>query len=255
MQPDITELLDFYERPLGAVVRRTLALQIRERWSDVRGGTLIGVGFATPYMAAFRGEAERIGALMPGFQGAVVWPPAGPVNTVAVEEHQLPLPDNSVDYLLAVHCLEASENARILLREIWRVIRPEGRLILVVPNRRGIWARVETTPFGHGRPYSSGQLEKLLAEAMFTPLGWDSALYIPPVDRRMILGWAGAVDTVGRHIWPAFAGLVLVEARKELVSPIGTPALAPRLRALIPQRGLSAAARDAAASPTDQQKS
>jgi alpha-ketoglutarate-dependent 2,4-dichlorophenoxyacetate dioxygenase len=51
---------------------------------------------------------------------------------------------------------------------------PEGRLLLIVPNRRGIWARLDSTPFGHGRPYSRGQLERLLGDALFTPLEWTS---------------------------------------------------------------------------------
>lgn len=236
MQQDVTELLDFYERPLGAVVRRTLAQHIRARWRRVNGSTLIGLGFATPYLGSFRGEAARLGALMPAMQGAVVWPQVGPVHTVAVEEHQLPLPDSCVDHLLAVHCLEASENARVLLREIWRVLKPEGRLILVVSNRRGLWARLDTTPFGHGRPYSAGQLERLLQDALFTPLDWSRALYLPPVDRRILLRWASTFEKIGNRVSPAFAGVNIVEARKELMAPVGKAEATSRLRGLVPQR-------------------
>lgn len=243
MQLDVTELLAFYERPLGAVVRRILAQQIRARWPRIQGATLIGLGFAAPYLGSFRGEVARLGALMPVTQGAAVWPQVGPVCSVAVDELHLPLPDNSVDNLLAVHCLEASENARLMLREIWRVMKPEGRLLLVVPNRRGVWARLDTTPFGHGRPYSSGQLERLLGEAMLTPLDWDTALFIPPVDRRLVLRAATTLERFGRRISPAFAGLIVVEARKELMAPLGEPAVPKRVEALVP-RGAAASRRD-----------
>lgn len=243
LQPDVTELLDFYDRPLGGVVRRILAQNIRARWPRITGATLVGLGFATPYLGSFRGEVARLGAFMPATQGATVWPQVGPVNSVAVEEQQLPLPDNTVDNLLAVHCIETSGNARLLLREIWRVMKPEARLLLVVPNRRGVWARLDSTPFGHGQPYSSGQLERLLAEALFTPIDWGTALFMPPFDRRMVLRSAPTLERIGRRVWPAFAGVIVVEARKELMLPLVEPAKARRLEALVPLRGAAATRR------------
>jgi SAM-dependent methyltransferase len=146
-----------------------------------------------------------------------------------VEEAMLPLADASVDRLLAVHCLETSESVRALLREIWRVLTPEGRLLLIVPNRRGIWARLDTTPFGHGRPYSRGQLERLLTDALFTPLEWGNALYMPPIDRQWLVRWSTAFERVGARLWAGFAGVIIVEARKELMGAI--PKTAPARRA------------------------
>jgi len=221
MHLDVSELRDFYARPLGQTVRRLLTHRIRARWGRLDGGTLIGLGFATPYLGAFRGEALRIGALMPAEQGALVWPRTerGPCQTALVDEHHLPLPDNSVDRLLVVHCLETAEGARPLLRELWRVMAPEGRLILIVPNRRGVWARLEATPFGHGRPFSRSQLERMLAEALFTPLDVSWALHMPPVERAVVLRSATTCERVGARFARGLGGVVIVEARKELVAP------------------------------------
>ncbi len=241
MQTDVTELIDFYARPLGGVVRRILAARIRTRWRHVNGATLMGLGFATPYLGSFRGEALRLGALMPAMQGAIVWPPAGAVHSVVVEEDQLPLPDNSVDYMLAIHCLEASEQVRPLLREIWRVMKPEGRLLIVVPNRRSIWARLERTPFGHGRPFTTSQLDRLLADALFTPLAWSAALYMPPIERPLVMRSAMSIERFGSRLSSAFAGVIIVEAQKELMSPAGTGATARRLREYVPNRGTTRA--------------
>lgn len=235
MQPDVTELLEFYARPLGGIVRRILAARIRARWKRATGATVVGLGFATPFLTSFREEAGRVLALMPITQGAVVWPPNGPAMTVVVEDDHLPLPDNSVDFLLAVHCLEATEHVRGMLREVWRVLKPEGRVILIVPNRRGVWARLDTTPFGHGRPYSTSQLERLLAEAMFTPTDWSAALYMPPLDRRMVLRSALSLERLGGRLSPAFAGVIVVEAKKELMAPMGRAATE-GLRVLVPSR-------------------
>jgi SAM-dependent methyltransferase len=237
MQPDVGDLKAFYATALGQAVRRLLTHRIRARWRGLGGETLIGLGYAVPYLGAFRGEARRIGALMPEAQGALVWPKSAPTQCVLVQEDRLPLADGSVDRLLAVHCLEMAERVRPLLREIWRVLSPEGRLMLVVPNRRGVWARLDNTPFGHGRPYSRRQLDALLTEAMFTPLDLGGALFMPPVDRRVLLRSATAWERVGAMVSPAFSGVVIAEARKELVAPIGKVSKVRSLRGLVPAAG------------------
>ena len=245
MQPDILELRDFYDRPLGSTVRRILSQRIRARWSRLPGATLIGVGYAVPFLGSFRNEAARIGALMPATQGAIMWPSTGGVRTALYEEEMLPLPDASVDNLLVVHCLEGSEQVRKLLRELWRVLKPEGSLIIIVPNRRGVWARMDSTPFGHGQPFSSNQLERLLKDALFSPVGWSSALFMPPIDRAFVRRAGLAVERIGARIWPVFAGVIIVEARKELMSPMGTAKVTRQLPQLVPLRGATRSGADA----------
>lgn len=235
MQLDVEELTQFYATPLGQTVRRLLTHRILARWRGLQRSTLIGLGHASPYLGAFRSEAQRVGALMPDSQGVVRWPREGLNNTVLVEENRLPLRDGSVDRLLVVHCLEVAENTRHLLREMWRVLAPEGRIILIVPNRRGVWARLDNTPFGQGRPYSRRQLEQLLLGAMFSPLDWGGALYFPPLGREMLLRSSTAWERVGASISPAFCGVLIVEASKELVAPIGKPMRVRTLRAPILQ--------------------
>ncbi len=227
MQHDVVELRDFYASPLGHVVRRTLQRHIRTRWATVRGDTLVGLGFATPYLAGLRREAGRVAALMPAGQGALVWPREGGVLTALAEEDKLPLPDASVDKLLAVHCLENAERVRPMLREIWRVLAPQGSVIIVVPNRRGLWARIDTTPFGQGQPYSRRQLDRLLLDVLLTPVDWSNALYLPPFDRQLVLRSAGAMEKIGRRVTPGFAGVVMVEAKKDVEARIGKLVRAP----------------------------
>lgn len=229
MQHDAGDLRTFYKSPLGLVVRRALHNAIAQHWTGRQTGTMMGLGFATPFLGRYRRDATRLGALMPAAQGALVWPPEGLVRTVLVEEHQLPLPDNCVDRLLAVHSLEMSERVQPMLREIWRVLAPEGRLLMIVPNRRGVWARLDTTPFGQGRPYSRSQLETLLVQSMFTPTAWSGALYFPPFERQILLRSAPAVERAGKKLSAAFAGVAIVEAKKEVMAPSGIIRVAPRV--------------------------
>ncbi|MDZ4842161.1 MAG: class I SAM-dependent methyltransferase [Hyphomicrobium aestuarii] len=228
MHTDVTDLRNFYQTPLGLMARRILTQKIRARWPRLDGLTLAGFGFASPFLGSFRTEALRIAALMPEGQGALVWPSSDRNMTVLVEEEHWPLPDNSMDRILVIHGLETSNRPAVVLREMWRVLAPSGRLLIVVPNRSGVWARTDRTPFGQGRPFSRGQLEQQLRDSLFTPVGWDSALHLPPIDRGIVVRYGPTFEKVGERVFRQFAGVMMVEATKELIAPIGKamPALA-----------------------------
>jgi SAM-dependent methyltransferase len=220
MSYDVVDLRDFYAQRLGTVARRFVGRGIRMHWSDTRGQRVLGIGYATPYLGLFREQAERCLAFMPGVQGVVKWPSANPTLTAMVDENELPLPDAAVDRVLLVHALEMSHDAPMLLREVWRVLAAGGRLMAVVPNRRGLWARIDITPFGHGRPYSRSQITQLLRETWFTPTSWAEVLYVPPISRGWFLRSAVAWERAGATISAPFAGVHIVEATKQVYRAI-----------------------------------
>ena len=148
------------------------------------------------------------------------WPTARPTLAALVEETELPLADAAVDRVLIVHGLEMAEDVFALLREAWRVLAAGGQLLAVVPNRRGLWARMDTTPFGHGRPYSRSQITQLLRETWFTPTSWGEALYVPPIGRGWFLRSAVAWERTGSTISAPFAGVHIVEATKQVYRAI-----------------------------------
>jgi SAM-dependent methyltransferase len=239
MASDVVDLRDFYRTGLGQIARRMIRHALRRVWPDLSGMRLLGIGYATPFLSAVSADAERVVGLMPASLGVLGWPAEGPNVVALADEGELPFADYSIDRVLLVHALETSEEVRPMLKEIWRVLAGGGRLLVVVPNRRGIWARLERTPFGHGRPYTTGQLSQLLRDEQFTPAGYDNALFIPPVRRRMTLRSAPAWERVGKRWFPTFAGVVLVEATKQIYAkpqaalarrrrPLYAPAL-PRL--------------------------
>lgn len=222
MAAEVHGLATFYGSAPGAAAARLVAQRLRVLWPSLRGLGLLGIGHAAPYLPLWQADAARAIAMTPAQLGL---PPGGPGARLAAAEDALPFPDLSFDRVLLVHGLELSENARRLLREIWRVLKDDGRLLVVAPNRRGIWAHSEHTPFGHGQPYSPGQVTRLLERHLFRIERRDSALYTPPVAAflRAGQGW----ERCGRAVWPArFAGLAIVEAGKDLLAaaPSGTVA-------------------------------
>jgi SAM-dependent methyltransferase len=205
---------------LGTVARHFVGRGIREHWNETQGLRLLGIGYAGPYLGLFRDEAERCLAFMPAAQGVVKWPTVRPTLSALVDDLELPLPDASIDRVLLVHALENSQNPTALLREVWRVLASGGQLLAVVPNRRGLWARMDTTPFGHGRPYSRSQITSLMRDAWFTPVSWSEALYIPPIQRGWFLRSAVAWERVGATLSAPFAGVHIVDATKQVYRPV-----------------------------------
>ena len=228
---DVIDLRDFYSRRLGIVARQLINRGIRKRWPDAKDQRVLGIGYPTPYLGLFREDSERCIAFMPAAQGVLKWPTARPALATLVDEFSLPLSDAAVDRILLVHALEMSDDPEGLLREVWRVLAPSGRVIGIIPNRRGVWTRTDATPFGHGRPYSRSQITQLLRQTWFTPTAWGEALFMPPVAGGWFLRSALAWERVGEVLSLPFAGVHIVEATKQVYRAI--PAKRERTR-LIP---------------------
>lgn len=220
MSVDVTDLRTFYDSPLGAVACRLVGRVLGQTWSNMRGLRLLGLGFATPYLPALAPGCERVVAFMPAAQGVLHWPLGQPSASALADLQMMPLPDGAVDRVLVVHALETVENPAELLHEICRVLSPSGRVILVCPNRRGLWARMDTTPFGQGQPFSRKQLRRLLRDTSLAPERWAEALYVPPLASRFVLQGAGMWERCGGNLSLPFAGLHVVEAARQLHRPV-----------------------------------
>jgi len=212
MPQDVRDLAAFYETPLGQLARRTISREIHNLWPDLRNYRVLGYGFAIPYLRAFTGT-ERCIAAMPARLGVTAWP-EDKNAALLCEEDALPFPDVFFDRILIVHGLEASESLRALLRQLWRVLAPEGRILLIAPNRASLWAQVQKSPFGHGRPFSRMELEGLLKDALLEPGRWRRALFAPPFETvtRSGAGW----EKVGARLFSGIGGVHVVEAAKSL---------------------------------------
>ena len=229
MASDVVDLRDFYRTALGQVARRMIRQAVRRVWPDLHGMRLLGIGYPSPFLSAISPDTERTIALMPASLGVLAWPPDGANLALLADEGELPFADYSMDRVLLIHALETSEQAGTMLKEVWRVLAGGGRLLIIAPNRRGIWARLDRTPFGSGRPYTMSQLSQLLRDELFTPVATGTALFVPPTTSRMVLRSARAWERLGVRWFQTFAGVVLVEATKQIYAkPIA--ARAPKRR-------------------------
>lgn len=232
---DVVDLKSFYYRTrLGRGAQASLQFALRQMWPDLTGQSLVGFGFAAPFLRPFLKDAERVLSFMPAQQGVMAWPAGQPNHCALVEETHWPAQAGAFDRIIVAHGLETCERPTALLEEIWRVLSPGGRVIFVVPNRTGAWAQRDVTPFGYGRPYSFGQLDAQLRTHRFEPEGHRAALFLPPSHKRSMLRLQNTAERLGRKMKAdRIAGALLVEAIKEVHAlPRGRRAEARRPRLL-----------------------
>lgn len=222
MYHDVHDLRDYYDTFQGRVVQRLIRQRLRLLWPDVSGVKVLGFGYATPCLRLFLGEAGSVAALMPARQGVVFWPRDGAGRTALCDEGRWPVETSSIDRLLIMHFAEATDRLEESLKEAWRVLAGGGRMVLVAPNRAGLWAKSDKTPFGHGTPYSVMQMHKILRGNLFIPERTERALFFPPLRSRLMLSLAPAFERVGARFFNAFGGVHLIEASKQLYAPTMT---------------------------------
>ncbi len=219
MRETATKLEQFYASPLGHAAREMVARRLSALWPDLAGRNVLGYGYAWPYLFPYEAGTNRLILAMPEAQGAIAHQGRRGIATVLTQGRALPFSDASFDHVLAVHAMEEAETPAATLAELYRILAPEGRIVIICANRSGMWSRAEGLPFGAGRPYSRKQLRAALSHAKFTPTVSSNALYIPPVNAfakpRIVKG----AERFGETVWSGFSGLVLVEAVKRLYAP------------------------------------
>ncbi|GIT91166.1 hypothetical protein JANAI62_16210 [Jannaschia pagri] len=218
MHLDVLDLRHFYYRTrLGRAAQKAVRDKLVELWPEAQGQTVVGFGFAVPLLRPFLRDARRVIGLMPAPQGVMHWP-AGMANVSVLSEETLwPLETGVADKLVVLHGLETSENPTALLDECARVLGPGGRAIFIVPNRSGLWARRDGTPFGFGRPYSLRQLEAQVADAGLIPERHAAALFAPPSAWKFWLRVGGWVERLGQRLSRSGGGgVILLEVSKQV---------------------------------------
>jgi SAM-dependent methyltransferase len=231
MLDDVQAVADFYATARGRIAARLLRRQLQAVWPDLSGQVVLGLGHTAPYLPLWRNQAQRCIEAATGSGGAATG------ADCLVQDDALPFADLSVGRVLMAHALENATHAPRMLRAVWRVLRDDGRLLIVMPNRTGLWAHTENTPFADGAPCSTGRIERLLNRSLFRVERLQGALYYPPANLKPLLRIGPVLEAAGRFVTPKLAGVLVVEAVKDVYAAIpaaGATAAMPARRMLVP---------------------
>ena len=217
-------LKQFYSSDLGKQVSKRLKQVTHKTWPHNDDETILAIGYPTPIWERDKAPNSLIVA-MPAEQGAVRWPKAeyGASKTIVTHDAELPLPSNSINRVILLHSLETSPNISALMKEIYRVLVPNGRVMLIAPNRLGLWSRSSNSPFGYGRPFSIQEIKSLLEHHELTFKRRRTWMFMPPTHNRFLLRAIRMVEFLGEFFLPMCGGIHLVEAEKQIYASVMQP--------------------------------
>ena len=218
---EAARLQQWYESPQGQIVAQLIG-HIITQWlcTDRKETMALGLGFPQPYLDQITSTAHnnlcvtQILGASPAEMGVLPWPSAIKNRFSQARPDALPFPDQQFEQVIMAHFLEGCDSPEKVLRETWRVLTPGGRLLTLVPNRGGLWARHDATPFGWGRPFSPRQLSDLLNAALFVPCQSRFALFMPPFSGTRFLRTASTWEKAGDRWFAPLGGAILYEAEK-----------------------------------------
>lgn len=223
--PDILMFRQFYASQLGDAMCRIITASILKIWPALKEDSILGIGYASPYLEPYLEQTDHAMVCMPAQQGAAYWPAGGANRVFLSHESVLPIVENSVNRVLMVHSVENSEQLSWMMEEVWRVLTPCGRLLIVVPNRMGLWSHFSNNPLGTGRPFSKAQMKALMSGHNFTLLRCYSALFMPPANNPTICRFAEWFEKTGCFLYPILGGVWMMEAEKQVYASIRQPSL------------------------------
>ena len=249
MLDDVQAVADFYSSRRGRVAAQQLRRHLLRIWPDLGNQTLLGLGHATPFLPLWQARARLCIDASTGGAGAarplarLPRPGTSAPARCLVQDDTLPFSDLAFDRILMTHAIENATHAAGMLRAAWHALRNDGRILIVVPNRTGLWAHSESTPFADGTPYSTGRIERLLARCLFRVERMQGGLYFPPSGLRPVLRAGSMLEAAGRYVTPRLAGVLMVEAVKDVYAalPVATTTRRVRMRpVLLPVGGVAA---------------
>ncbi len=179
-----------------------------------------------------------------------------PPAELLADPHALPFGENAVDLVVMQHALEFTDDPHLMLREAYRVLRPEGQIIVAGFNPFSLWGAKRYFGREQAPPWNGGfiglwRLKDWLSLLGFDVIGGRLDAYVPPFSSERWLKRSAFFDKAGDRWWPIAGGVYFLRATKKVA---GMRVIAPawqrrerRKKALAPaaraKQGLTTAGR------------
>lgn len=219
----------WFERPLGRSLLANESLRLRNILPTLYGTVAIQLGRAGRIdLLESCSAPTRVVMDLPAVNRSDF--PAG----IMGESEQLPFDSRSVDVALLPHTLEFSSDPHQVLREVQRVLSPEGHLIVLGFNPLSLWgarrlvARRSATAPWCGQFISLPRMKDWLKLLEFDLVQGAMLYYRPPMANERVMERLHFLDKVGDRWWPMAGAVYLIVAKKRVV---GMTPLRPEWRA------------------------
>jgi len=146
-----------------------------------------------------------------------------PGAALAADPLQLPLASQSVDLVTLPHVLEFHPNPHEVLREVERVLMPEGHIVISGFNTASLWRARQAFTFGKEKatPWDAKFIGLLRLREWLRLLGFELnggmfGCYAPPFRNRVWLERFAFMERAGARWWPITGGIYVVRAVKRV---------------------------------------
>ena len=230
MSWDITDTDKYYRTADGQLVASLLATDLSRlhhndtSWLSPDKGETLAIG----YPFALVPQRDLPPVFMLSETGVLSWTGPSGVITACIDSTSWPSATDVFDHIFISHALEHVSDKPAFLSEVWRCLKGEGEVVILVPHRRSLWARADKTPFGQGTPFSRRQLKQALEQAGFDQIIIKHSLYMPPFGQRLPVVMRRRLHGIGRVGWAMFGGVLIATAKKRLYLPHQQPSHALR---------------------------
>ena len=165
MDINASDIYSFYQSKLGKLVKRNIRHQLYNNLNSINDSVVCGYGYTNPYLSFLNKQNKdlQISAMQPEFLDGNVKEKYDFDHQI-IHEYFLPLDPSSVDVVISSHLLEFVDKPQSSIEEIWRILKPNGIFLTIIPRRSGIWTRYDNNPFGFGRSYSIRQFKSLIQD-------------------------------------------------------------------------------------------
>jgi len=133
----------------------------------------------------------------------------------------LPFDEASVDLLIAPHILEQMVEPYELLKEIHRVLMPEGRLIITGFNPASLGGLKRLLSFDIDYPWNTKFISLSKIKEWLPIVGLEMAegkmgCYVPPIQQVSWLKKIHAIEKLGDRWWPMLGGFYFLVIQKRV---------------------------------------
>jgi SAM-dependent methyltransferase len=142
---------------------------------------------------------------------------------------ELPLDTKSADVMILPHTLDFCDDPHQVLREVSRVLRPEGHVVILGFNPMSLWGfrrlvarRPRAAPWC-GKFFRLARIKDWLALLDFETTHGMMLYYRPPLHNEGFMHRLHFLDKMGDRWWPMMAGVYLVVAKKRVVGVTPLP--------------------------------
>ncbi len=220
MKINIENFKNFYSSFLGRSVVQIISKKILLLWPDFNNSNNAVIGYGFPFLGIFKSNFQRLFFLIPKKFGLLNFFVEDKNLTVSINENTLPIDDLSIDRLLVVNCFEYLYDHKKFLREAWRVLKKDGEIIIIVPNKLGFWRFFYKKTLKSLRTFSSYELDLLLSNNFFTLIDIEYCLFIPPSKKKFLINKLKLFEFLNNPLTKYFSGVIVIKGKKNYLAPI-----------------------------------